>query len=260
MITAKKEFKENRWKFVIFLLILMITGIVVVYFYPAFKEMQPDLNSKMIGMPKFLKELAQKQLSIITGYPAYLGSQWFEKNLKQFAVIFAILLAMGCVAKEAENKTLELLLSKPVSRTRVILEKFITICAGMFFITLIPSMIICPLSLFWGRDITGITIAHLILGNIVIFSLAFVILSYTFFFSVLFNDQVKAAVGGIILTLVFWLFSLFKLTKNLSIFSHCNSIPLFLKGEMNWNEVSLLFSVGIFFMFLSIYAFNRKEI
>lgn len=260
MIIAKKEFKENRWKFVIFLLILIITGIVVVYFYPTFKEMQPDLNSKMIGMPNFLKELAQKQLSIITGYPAYLGNQWFEKNLKQFAVIFALLLAMGCLAKEAENKTLELLLSKPISRTRVILEKFIAISAGAFFIIIIPSVIIYPFSLFWGRDIAGITIAHLILGSIVIFSLAFVILSYTFFFSVLFNDQVKAAVGGIILTLVFWLFSLFKLTKNLSIFSHCNSMPLFLKGEMNWKEVSLLFSVGIFFMFLSIYTFNRKEI
>lgn len=260
MIIAKKEFKENRWKFVIFLLILMITGIVVVYFYPTFKEIQPDLNSKMIGMPKFLKDLAQKQLSIITGYPAYLGSQWFEKNLKQFVVIFAILLAMGCLAKEAENKTLELLLSKPISRTRVILEKFITISAGMFFLTIIPSMIIYPFSLFWGRDIIGLAITQLILGNIVIFSLAFVILSYTFFFSVLFNDQVKAAVGGIILTLVFWLLTLFKLTENFSIFNHCNSMPLFLKGEMNWNEVSLLFSVGILFMFLSIYAFNRKEI
>jgi ABC-2 type transport system permease protein len=260
MIIAKKDLQENRWKFTIFLLILMVTEIVVIYFYPAFKEMQPDLNSKMIGMPKFLKELAQKQLIIITGYPAYLGSQWFEKNLKQFSVIFALLFAMSCIAKETENKTLGLLLSKPISRTRIILEKFITISGGIFFITLLSSLIIYPLSLLWGRDLTELTITRLILGNIVIFSLAFVIFSYTFFFSVLFNDQVKAAVGGIVVTLVFWLLTLFRLTKNYSIFSHCNSLPLFLEEKMAWNETSLLFLVGIFFLVLSIYTFNRKEI
>ena len=80
-------------------------------------------------LPDIVKALAGSQLVMPTlPIPSVADAvDQFLKNLDQFGVLAAILLAMGAVATEKDRGTAALLMTKPVSRPAFLLAKFVAI-------------------------------------------------------------------------------------------------------------------------------------
>lgn len=98
---------------------LLITGVVLVFFgltSPLLAKMTPELFRIIPGMEDF---------SGLIPTPTMLDAViQYTKNLNQFGVLLALLLAMGMVAQEKERGTAALMLSKPLSRGAFLLAKF----------------------------------------------------------------------------------------------------------------------------------------
>jgi len=114
-----KEFREQwrTWKMLVFLAVFLITGIIS----PVLAKYTPELLKMVPNLPAGLADFIPTP-TVADSVVQYL------KNTEQFGILLVILLTMGVVAQEKEHGTAAMLLTKPVSRSAVILAKWL---AGM---------------------------------------------------------------------------------------------------------------------------------
>jgi len=114
-----KEFREQwrTWKIIVFLAVFLITGILS----PVLAKYTPALLKSIPNLPAGLADLIPAP-TVADSVAQYL------KNTGQFGILLVILLTMGVMAQEKERGTAAMLLTKPVSRSAVILAKWL---AGM---------------------------------------------------------------------------------------------------------------------------------
>jgi ABC-2 type transport system permease protein len=114
-----KEFREQwrTWKGIVFLAVFLITGIIS----PLFAKYTPELLKSIPNLPAGLAGI------IPTPTMADSVAQYL-KNTAQFGILLVILLTMYVLAQEKERGTAAMMLTKPVSRSAVIMAKWL---AGM---------------------------------------------------------------------------------------------------------------------------------
>ena len=114
-----KEFREQwrTWKMIVFLAVFFITGIIS----PVLAKYTPEILKSIPNLPAGLADFIPAP-TVADSLAQYL------KNTQQFGVLLVILLTMGVMAQEKERGTAAMLLTKPVSRSAVLLAKWL---AGM---------------------------------------------------------------------------------------------------------------------------------
>jgi ABC-2 type transport system permease protein len=117
-----KEFREQwrTWKMIVFLAVFLITGIIS----PVLAKYTPEILKSIPNLPAGLADFIPAP-TVADSVVQYL------KNTEQFGILLVILLTMGVMAQEKERGTAAMLLTKPVSRSAVILAKWL---AGMIIL------------------------------------------------------------------------------------------------------------------------------
>jgi len=125
-----------------FFIVLELMLVPAVLYWPDF--------SKHIGKFRALAPLPVMRGIIDTletgGAFAYVTGQHFFKGCNTLGVAAAVLLSVGAVAGEAHRGTLEIFLARPVSRTRLLTERYVegalAVCLPVFASTLtIPALL-----------------------------------------------------------------------------------------------------------------------
>jgi len=149
-----KEFREQwrTWKMIVFLAVFLITGIIS----PVLAKYTPELLKMIPNLPAGLANIIPTP-TLADSVAQYL------KNTEQFGILLVILLTMGVMAQEKERGTAAMLLTKPVSRSAVVLAKWL---AGMSIVVagLIADGLAClaytavlfepiPFGAFWALNL-----------------------------------------------------------------------------------------------------------
>ncbi len=126
-----KEFREQwrTWKLIVFLAVFLITGIIS----PVLAKYTPELLKSIPNVPEGMMALFP------TPTVADAVAQFF-KNTSQFGILLVILLTMGVMAQEKERGTAAMLLTKPISRSAVILAKWLTGMSVLLIGVLVDSL------------------------------------------------------------------------------------------------------------------------
>ena len=95
--------------------------VAAVLAWPAFLENIGALRSMAAPIPVLGQAMDQIQER---GFPAYLLAQHFFKGCNTLGVAAAVLFAAPAVAGEAHRGTLEVWLARPLSRRRILLERY----------------------------------------------------------------------------------------------------------------------------------------
>lgn len=120
----KKELFYNKYSLITWTSIFVAIMIMYMGIYPSFADNIAEMEMFMETMPKeFLQMFNMDQLSMANPL-GYFGTESMFFYLI-FAGIFSITNASNVLSKEEDEKTIEFLLSKPVSRTNILINKFI---------------------------------------------------------------------------------------------------------------------------------------
>lgn len=96
----------------------------------------------------------------ITAAPGYLHARLFSTLVPLLFVVYAIGLGARAVASAEEDGTLELLLANPVTRTRVVLERYLANTALLALLTLVLAAVLTasalPLGALEGVSLVGL--------------------------------------------------------------------------------------------------------
>lgn len=120
--------RENAVLAIGYALLLAINAVASVRYWPDLRDNIPQVL-KLIPIPQ-IQELFRAIEEY--GYWAYVSFQQFWKAAGVFGVAAAGLMGTGIVARDVDNRTAELLLSRPISRGRIFFARW---SAGALMLT-----------------------------------------------------------------------------------------------------------------------------
>ena len=216
-----------------------------------------------LGLMNFLS--AGRDVDILTSYPGYLALQVMNFGPLILAV-YVIPQALRAVNHEERQGTLDILLSTPISRWRLVTEKVLAIVASIGIILLLAwlSMMISPVLLIdTSLDATHATASvwHLLPISLVVFMA-------TLMLSVAMRDGRHAGpVAATLLMISYFVRIMSDMTPNpvldaikpFSIFSYYRSVAAIGEGFQWSYDAVLLIAVAVL-LGLALAAFQRRDL
>lgn len=125
-----KTVSEQRRALLWWALGLFLSGATYAPFYPSIVENAETLDQYMESMPEFMKEAFLGASGDFTSPAGYLNTELFNLFAPLLLLLFAIGAGARAIAGEEERQTLDILLSTPVPRHRVVIHKFGAMLVG----------------------------------------------------------------------------------------------------------------------------------
>jgi len=178
--------------------------------------------------PELLKGLSVQGIKIELPTPTYLDAlDQLIKNISQIALLVLVFIIAGSVTDEKNRKTLEIILTKPIPRTKFILSKFFSsyISLGLIFISSMILFYLYTVSLF-----TTFSLINFIIMAMIVLLYIFMITSITILASTVLRSNIAAGAVGFISFILFGtIFSMLEQIKSFSpnlIFSNYKDIVI----------------------------------
>jgi len=232
---------------------LMLVGAVL--YWPNFEgnlESVRALSNPIPALRDILDDIEQ------TGVFGYIAGQHFFKGCNTLGTAAAVLFAVGAVAGEAHRGTLEILLARPYSRLRILLERYL---AGALALTLPIFLSSATIPWLTERVDEVVDLEGFLLGaaHQSIFLLS--IYSATFLLSTLGSNPTRIALLVLFTTTFLFAIYMIKVVTDYSFYRLCD-IRDFIKIEderaLDWATLGpLLAASGVLFG-LSYAVFRRR--
>ncbi len=177
-------------------------------------------------------------------------------------MIFIIpILTMRLFSEEKKQKTDQALLTAPVSLTSIVLGKYFAALLMYLFCILITLVYAVIISFFNAPD--WITVLGNFLG---IFLLGMALISMGLFLSSITENQIVAAIGGIVVGLLMLFMDsiaqaisvefISNILKKISLMSYYNNFTL---GVVSLKDIGFFVSVCALFIFFTVRVFEKKD-
>jgi len=254
---------RNKIRILAFVLICVVFVWVYASFFPAVQSKAEEFNRLLSAYPESLiKAFGLENQNMFTSFSAFLAIEHFSLVWPIILIILVITYASSAIAGEIEQGTIEILLSQPLSRTRLYLAKYL---AGLIMVALfiiLTNFSIIPLAQAYNLkiDLHNLFILSL-LG--LIFGLA--IYGLAFLFSSIFSNRSHPTFLTTGIILVMYVLNLVatlkESTENLKYFSYFyyfDYTKALLDGQIDTLAIWVLAgSVVVFFLTGWIYFLKR---
>lgn len=256
MLTLARQFlRDFVWLALGYYVVLQVALVAAVLYWPDFRENIPAI-SKLIPIDaiRSMVEAIEKE-----GYWAYFALQQFFKGANLFGLAAAAIFGTGIVAREADNRTAEFLLSRPVSRSRILLVRW-TLGALLVslpvFLSSVGGMLLSPVVDEPMPAFGAIVRASLYLS--LFLSMLFTV---TVWLSAHFEHQLRAGVVLVGLGLLQFALYLVKGVGDFTLFKLVDSqalLPL-AEGGFPWIQAGCMVLVTGIFLALALRKFARRD-
>jgi ABC-2 type transport system permease protein len=227
--------------------------------YAQLIEGMPDALIAAIGLdPDFLPAAGAR-------YPV---ESWLTQEFLAWVPlaigIYGVVYGSGAVAREAETRTLDLVLSHPVPRAWLVVAK-----ALVFLVSVVILIVASGVALQAGLAAAGTTVntANLYLALFQAALVGLAIGGYSLLFSCIFLSTGKAAAVGGLLTLAFFAIDLLSRTVegvgwlgNVSLFHFYRPEQILFTGHPDWTGLAVCSLVAVGSVATAVATFQRRDI
>ena len=269
LVLLRMTLRLSRWAIVGWISFLVLYSFLIIWIYPLLAENE--------GMALYLQSMPEEVLNSIGLTPEIVDDLFAEggfsfegwlatEYLAWWPImvgIYAFMFCSGIVAREAERGTMELLLSQPVSRSRIVSSKllgFLVIIAMIIAGSLIGIILSLPL-VDVGLDLWRVFLVLAQAGMLV-----GVIATYSTLVSSLVMDPRKAMTisGGLmafsyILNLLAPALSGMDWILRFSLFSYFKPFEIMLHGNFSLQTVAVYLILIIVFFVTSLIVIERQK-
>src|SRR6056297_2797551 len=231
-----KTMMEMKFRIIIFALFFVLMLVVLIVTRPFIDEVFSQMNiesEQMENMPDFFKNILAEtsQISKMMEDDQYfLMSQWYSKNFGQFLPLFALIMTFTIFAREVDKGTIYFLLAKK-NRPAIFWGKtltgyFVVIGITVIFTFIAPiAMMLSGYAVSFSPQLFAMIVQQLI--GVTFFYALFLL------FSILFNDQIKPVLAGVIIIVGLPFFSLFESLKWMNPYPYILGTSVLNKGTFD---------------------------
>jgi len=232
--------------------------------FPSFKDQQIDIEKMLQGMPQGFSEtfgLKDYNMSI---FENYIAAEEFSLIWPLLLIILAISTAGAAIASEIEKGTIEILISQPISRTKLYVSRYLSgliLIIGFIAITLLFLVGIASAFKIHPQY------PHYLSTGFVGLFFSWAIYSISFVLSTYFSDRGKVyfvSAGLIVLMYALNIISSLKESlkglKYFSFFNYYNANNLLIRNDIDWIGILVFSAVIVVFSFARLLIFNQRDI
>lgn len=258
-----RELSINRQAMLIWAVILAGLGILVIAFFPTIAQQAESIQKLMAGMPKgLLAAFGMEKISVTDLMGYYTTKQYTTLTL--FGSIYAIILASGVLSKEENEKTIEFLLSKPVSRSKIISAKLLSIITIITIFNILITFIMY-ISLEIVKT-TAYSIKIFLLLSLAALLLQITFASLGFLASVIIRRSQNVLPFSLGLLLVTYFLSIasalaekLDFLKYFSPFKYVDAVDILTQQRIEPQFLSIMLVINLVAIALSYYLYQRKD-
>ena len=251
----------DYWK-VTLILSLLFSGMAAMYsgMYPAFKDMMGDLTETG----------SLDQFAFIPGYEdmsSYVGFLNIEMYQIFWVLILGIIIgfiAASIIAKEIESKTIDLLMSNPVSRKQIIFERFVGLIPMVLIINFSAMFVLLGMTVLINESLN---FWNLLLTHITSLPYFFAVVAIGLFISTLVDEKMKASiitmaiiVGMFILDSIAHMIPDYDYIGFLSLKNYYNPYDSLKYGDVDVIGQIILISFTVILLIITMIYFQHRDI
>lgn len=261
-----KTLFENRRSMIWWIIGYVALAAYLIAFFPTVRD-SPAMQDLALAKLDLLKGLLGSITSF--GEPAgYMAGGLFSLMLPLMLLFFTVPLGANAIGGEEERKTIDMLLANPISRSRVVLEKF----AAMTLLTIVLAAVMLLAFGLGGPGVgligDALTIGHLIAGLLssVLLGLFFGTLalavgaatgSRTIALSV---AAALALINYLVKSMASTVESMATLQKALPMYYYWSDERSPLVYGLNWAHAGVLVAGIVVFLAAALITFNRRDV
>lgn len=248
---------KDHWK-VTALLTFIFMGLAAMYVssYPAFEES--------------LQEFKDMPMSFIRGFED-LGSFTGFLNVEMYQIFWSLILptliayvSASLISEEIEAKTIDMLMSNPVSRRRIVLEKFLGMLPMILIVNFATMGTVYGMALVIGESIS---ISHLLLAHVWAIPYFLAVVGISLLVSTFIDKKMKASIVAMAIVVGMYLFeSISQLVPEyeeigiVSLVHYYDPSDLLIHGDMEVTGPIVLIIVTIAALTAAVVQFDRRDI
>jgi ABC-2 type transport system permease protein len=249
-----REHRFIMWCTLAWFVVLEMLLVAAILFWPSFRENIAPLR----GMVPIHALRQQFDVMAQQGVYGYVNAQHYFKGCNTVGTLAAVVFAMGAVAGEAHRGTLELLLSRPLSRRRILLERWIAGGLAVVLPVFATSATVPWLLRFVDETMP---MGDLMLSSVQQSALLLAVYSLTFLFSCVSSKPIVIVFTMLLFTVFQFAIYMIKYVTHFSIF-RLTDIETFaridVRDELDWRKMVPLVGVIAVTLWLSLRAFARR--
>lgn len=253
---------KTSWKQTVVLLLAFSALVVMVLsLYPGMKD---SIDMWVEGLPEFaLTSFGRStlEMSLVGGF---LNMEFYQWGWVLILGVYFAFISSSVISKEIEQKTIDMLLSNPVSRGRVVLEKFFGLVPAIILMNIVMPVVII-VSLKYIQE--PIDIPYLFYTHCVSILYLCAVCALGVVFSVIFDETRKAngvAIGVIsgmyIMEILSFLSEKYSVLGKLSIVHYYDPGEILVHHIIRASDIVILISITVFFLIAAVLYFEKRDI
>lgn len=258
----KNEFFIRRTSIIWWSIGILILIVITLSFYSSFKDQSASLQKAFSDIPESAMAFLSDAGNFFTPV-GYISSKLFYAVLPMTISILTISLGSSLIAKEEKDSTIELLLSRPISRTQLLFSKFITGATILAIVSVVTALSTLSVVILAKIDISYINI---IMTTLACTLLAGVFGSIAFLISAIGRARVASvgiatlfALAGYIISSLSSVESWLKIPAKLFAFTYYKPAEI-LEGHYNLFNFAVFIGIIISCLTLSWLIFRRRDL
>lgn len=262
LVMLYRSIKDTRWTVLWYALGVALYGVVIMLIYPTMRQNATSFQDILKNYPEaFLKAFGVS--TNMFEMSAFISAEFLNVIWPLIVAIFVIMSGTAVVAQEIERGTVELWLSVPESRTRLLSAKIASLWVGIAVIALATVVAIEVGALLVGESF-GVTHLAVLLPELLAFPLA--VSGYSLLFSSFASERGKVAGLAAVVTLAFYLMWVFgalverlQWLRYISIFTAYKPQSALETGQVNVLGIVALLAIALAGAGGSLIVFQRRD-
>lgn len=257
----RRAILDLRWMVLWYGLGIGLYALVIIQFWPVVREQTELMQQYLKAFPAGLMEAFG--VTDLTTFAGFLGAELLNFMWPLIASVFVIMAGTAVVAQEIDRGTVELWLSVPEARWRLLAAKLTALFLGVAAVAGLTALGIAAAVALVGEEAT---VPGLLSLTVVLMSFGVAVAGYSALFSTLFRERGKAAGMAAAITVASYLASViaglskdWEAARNLSLWTAFHPQVALESGAPVWSEVGVLIAIGTASALAALLVFERKD-
>jgi ABC-2 type transport system permease protein len=259
-----RELKTNRKSLLAWTIALAALVVLMMSIYPTFRQDTLDLDALLEYYPEaFSKIFGLDELSMAEPIGFYATEAYFMNIL--FGSLYAAILGASILTKEEDDKTIEFLLARPLSRNRMLANKLLAILVILALFNIgIGLATFVSFAVFDVGDYSSTTLLGLVIAP---FFVHLTFAGLAFCLSLFFSRRKTAtsmgigmAIGLYFVNVLATLSDTFSSLQYLTPYYYADAVYIVNNGSLHTVNILILIGVVIIAAAASFFIYNRRDI
>ena len=254
---ACRTARENLKATIALSLVFMLVAVMYAAVFPPFKSYMEDIMQDSPQMPIRGYESSAT-------YPGFLNIELYQIFWMLFLAIAFGYIAGSLVSKEVESKTMDMLLSNPIPRYRIVLEKFLGLIPMVLTVNVATMVAVLAVTAGIGEELA---LGDLFLTHLTSIPYFLAVLAIGVLASTIINEKMKASIvviaivmGSYILQTVSLLTPDYEKLALITLTHYYDPADGLLEGTVDIAGGLVLFTVTIGCLLAAVWYFDRRDI